>query len=327
MRHFDLLSILADGKFHSGEKLGQKLGISRSAVWKALKKLASYHIDVYSVNGKGYRLKKPLELLDRQIIQPLICTESILHIDSIDVLPTVNSTNYYLQQKISEHCLLPSNAKICLAEHQTAGRGRRGRQWFSPYAKNIYFSLVWQLSEINQLVEGLNLVIPVALCKALERSGLHDIVIKWPNDIYWQRKKLAGILVELCGESNSLRSIIVGIGVNYDMRDMSDVAIDQPWTDVKSIAEDKLISRNELVAHLITEVVQALLHWQAHGFEWFLSQWQRYDCVTGQPVEMKTYDGVVRGRGLGIDSTGALLLETDQGIKRFYSGDVSLRLF
>jgi len=326
MRHFDLLSILANGKFYSGEVLGQYLGVSRSAVWKALKKLESYNIEIYSVNGKGYRLKKPLELLDKKIIQPLICAQSMSHIDSIDVLPTVDSTNNYLQQKISQHTWLPSKAKICLAEHQTAGRGRRGREWFSPYGKNIYFSLLWKLTEINQLAEGLNLVIPVAVCKALERSGLHDIAIKWPNDIYWQGKKLAGILVELCGESNSHRVIIIGIGVNYDMSGMSDVAIDQAWTDVKSITKDNVVSRNQLTGYLITEIMLALLHWRTHGFEWFLSQWQRYDCVTGQQVEMKTYDGVVCGRAIGIDLTGALLLETRQGIKRFYSGDVSLRI-
>ena len=197
-----LLRLLADGQFHSGEELGEALGVSRAAVWKQLKKLDEMDIPFSSVKGKGYRLHDAIELLEPEQIQASVQQK----LDKLELLLDVDSTNTYLFQRAADYM---GQRYAVLAEKQHGGRGRRGRHWVSPFGKNIYLSLLVSFSGGINALEGLSLVTAIAVEKALTRLGLTDIGLKWPNDIYLQQKKVAGILLEVTGEYNSHCQVVI----------------------------------------------------------------------------------------------------------------------
>ncbi|MDH5301682.1 MAG: bifunctional biotin--[acetyl-CoA-carboxylase] ligase/biotin operon repressor BirA [Gammaproteobacteria bacterium] len=317
---FELIRRLADGRFVSGEELGQALGIGRAAVWKRLKNLENYGLEVHAVQGKGYRLSEPLELLDQTRITEHLTPQAQQAIGKWHLLEEIDSTNAYLLKRP-----LPGVLQVALAEHQTQGRGRRGRPWISPLGRNIYLSLSWTLDGgINQ-AEGLSLVVGMAVARTLGRLGLMDAGIKWPNDIHWQQKKLGGILLEMAGEAGGPCRLVVGVGLNVKMAEGQDQQIDQPWVDLATITMGQPPSRNKLAAMLLNALIEVLQEYQQHGMAKFLVEWRRYDLVSGREVSLHLPDRVVTGYAQGIDETGALLVRTEQGVQRFVSGEVSLR--
>ena len=316
----ELIRLLADGRFVSGEELGQALGVSRAAVWKRLKALDEYGLEVQAVQGRGYRLSDPLELLSQEQIEQHLLPHSQQALTRIHLLDEVDSTNAYLLKRPDLRGL-----QVALAERQTQGRGRRGRPWVSPFARNIYLSLSWTLEGgINQ-AEGLSLVIGMAVARTLGRLGLMDAGIKWPNDIHWQQKKLGGILLEMAGEAGGPCRLVVGIGLNVAMNELQNQEIDQPWVDLSTIMMGAPPSRNKLAAMLLNAVIEVLRDFESGGLAHFLTEWRRYDLVSGREVSLHLPDRIVTGYAQGIDETGALLVRTEQGIQRFVSGEVSLR--
>ncbi|MDF1764647.1 MAG: biotin--[acetyl-CoA-carboxylase] ligase, partial [Oleibacter sp.] len=241
-----LLGILADGQFHSGEALGEALGVSRAAVWKQLKKLEDLDIPYSSVKGKGYRLHDQIELLDSERIRQQLHQR----LDILEVLLDVNSTNTYLFERANNHM---GKRYAVFAEKQHHGRGRRGRQWVSPFGKNIYLSLLVSFSGGMAVLEGLSLVTAIAVEKALARLGIEGVGLKWPNDIYAQGKKLAGILLEVTGEYNSHCQVVIGIGLNLSLSEHDAETIDQPWVDLRSLKAN--LSRNDVAAILLDELL------------------------------------------------------------------------
>lgn len=190
-----LVDILSDGEFHSGEQLGETLGMSRAAINKHIQTLKSWGLDVYTVTGKGYSLSAPIQLLDEQAILSQVTQ------GNVSVIPVIDSTNQYLLERMHE---MESGA-ACIAEYQQAGRGRRGRQWFSPFGANLYMSMYWRLEQGPAAAMGLSLVIGIIMAETLRSLGADDVRVKWPNDIYLNDRKLAGILVELTGKPAMLR--------------------------------------------------------------------------------------------------------------------------
>lgn len=320
MSDLKLLKMLADGGFHSGDDLGAELGISRAAVWKQIKKLQGHGFDIYSVRGKGYRLSEPLSLLDKETLLRGIASEIVGKLAGLDVFGSINSTNDHAMTMATEGI---ASGYFCLAERQFAGRGRRGRQWVSPFGKNVYMSCVWHFYSGAAALEGLSLAAGVAVVRALKGLGVTGLSLKWPNDIYFNSKKLGGILLEMTGDPSGRCQVVLGVGLNIAMPDDSGEKIDQPWTDLESVAG--VTDRNLVVSRLIEELVIMLSEFESKGFLGFRDEWSGLDAYLGKSVVVSTGLSTQHGVASGVDNTGALLLMTDLGMEEIKGGEVSLR--
>ncbi|MBB3308253.1 MULTISPECIES: bifunctional biotin--[acetyl-CoA-carboxylase] ligase/biotin operon repressor BirA [unclassified Enterobacter] len=308
-----LVALVADGEFHSGEQLGEALGMSRAAINKHIQTLKSWGLDVYTVTGKGYSLPEPIQLLDEEVIQ------SHLHQPNLAVIPVIDSTNQYLLDRMDQ---LPSGY-ACIAEYQQAGRGRRGRKWFSPFGSNLYMSMYWRLEQGPAAAMGLSLVIGIIMAEVIQSLGAPDVRVKWPNDLYLNDRKLAGILVELTGKTGDAAQIVIGAGVNLLMRSEGTAEINQGWINLQEAGVD--IDRNELAAKLINSLREALPIFERDGLAPFVSRWEVLDNFISRPVKLLIGDREVYGIARGIDKQGGLLLEQDGVIKSWVGGEISLR--
>lgn len=318
-----VLALLRDSIFHSGEDLADSLGVSRTAVWKAIQSLRTKGLDIHSVRGKGYRLPRQIELLDQgKILQNIpLHHQDKFHIQTYFEL---SSSNDFLLHSIQQG-YDSSVSQVCLTEHQSQGRGRRGRVWYSPLGANLYLSLTWRHKQSPQAVSGFSLVTALALAKSLENLGVKDVELKWPNDVLWEGRKLAGILLELSGEAHSVQQLVVGIGVNVDMPEGSKEYISQPCTDL-SKASGKFISRNRLAAEILTKVLEHFIIYESEGMAVFIQEWQSRDRYFNKEVELIFPAQMIKGKAVGIDDQGSLLLELNDGKRRaFQSGEISLR--
>lgn len=316
-----LLSVLADGKFHSGQALGESLGVSRSAIWKQIKSIEESGIEVFSVKGRGYRIPGGLDLLDQSQIEVALTTESRQSIKSIDLNQIIPSTN----AKAMAAVYLDGHGSLYLAEQQTAGRGRRGRSWTSPFAGNLYFSLTWQFSNGAAALEGLSLAVGVALIRGLKRVGVNDVSVKWPNDLLWRGRKLAGVLLEMSGDAAGDCFVVIGVGVNVRMPALAGETIDQPWVDLQQILAE-VPSRNGLLATLLNELVPVLEQFSREGFVAFKDEWQALNAHHDQEVSLNLGNRQVCGICRGVDQTGALVLDVDGERQAYHGGEVSVRL-
>jgi len=320
LRH-RLLNLLADGEFHSGEDLGAALGVSRMAVWKHLKTLRELGLNFEVVRGKGYCLPAYIELLDSDGISAEISRSTATHIDSINVFHELDSTNNWLREK----CLngAPSGT-VCLAEMQHAGRGRRGRSWVSPFGANLYLSLLWRSPAGAAALGGLSLVAGIAVLRCLQNWGVEAAGLKWPNDILAGNSKLAGVLIDIVGETSGPCAVIIGVGVNICMPPLAGADIDQSWTDLSRLTGRSEHSRNRLAAGLLDQLLPAIAGFETAGLQPFLEEWRRYDSVAGCQVDVQLPNQTVTGTACGIDDGGALLVETATGRRRFVSGELSV---
>jgi BirA family transcriptional regulator, biotin operon repressor / biotin---[acetyl-CoA-carboxylase] ligase len=314
-----LLQLLGDGKNHSGQELASLLKVSRTAIWKQLAKLEGLGLELLSQSGKGYCLVGGLELLEKEIISSLLTASAANAISDLALLKLVDSTNSYLMRQAQAPGIC-----VCFAEFQTAGRGRRGRQWVSPFASNIYLSLRLSISSGLGAVEGLSLAVGVAVARALNELGMANVQLKWPNDVLWSGRKLGGILIEVVGDPSGVCHLVVGLGLNLKSeKSMADV-IDQPW-----VALDEILpvspSRNQVAACLLNQIVPLLSNYEVQGFSYYKQEWELLNAHANQRVDL--YMGSVQTCGLmrGVNAVGALLLETDKGLEVFHGGEVSLR--
>ena len=314
-----LLRVLSDGNTHSGRELASLLGVSRTAIWKQLAKLEPLGLELQSQTGKGYCLAGGLELLDEELIFANLVGGLSALIGNFHLLRLVDSTNaYLLRQEPAE------GIEICLSEYQSAGRGRRGRQWVSPFASNIYLSLKFTVNGGIAALEGLSLAVGVAVAHALSDLGVLDVQLKWPNDLLWRGKKLGGILIEIAGDPSGICQAVVGLGLNLKATHAMEQLIDQPWVALDNVLES-VPQRNRIVASLLNRLVPLLANYETQGFAPYHQAWECLNAHVGQPVSLsmgnRTCEGIVRG----VDETGALLLETETGISTFHGGEVSLR--
>lgn len=317
---YALISLLADGQFHSGEALGAALGVSRSAIWKQLKMLEALQVPLYSVPGRGYRLPGGVELLARERIVASMA-ESAERLARLDILPEVDSTNRYLLEYARQN---PGQVAACLAEYQSAGRGRRGREWLSPFAANLYLSLLWPFQGGAAGLGGLSLGIALAVCQALERIGLIGTRLKWPNDLLFSGRKLGGILLELVGEAGGPCQVVIGIGLNVRMPGAAADRIDQPWIDL-STALGRVASRNQLAGELLAGLLRFLPAFERDGLAPWRAAWLARDAFAGCDVEIRQTEHIYAGRWEGIDQDGAGLVSINGERRRILAGDVSLR--
>ena len=320
---FRLLRLLADGQFHSGEALGDALDLSRAGVWKLVQSLADLGVAVSAVPGRGYRLEQAFEPLDGERILSGIDRGARERLGQVEVLPTVDSTNRFLKTLGASGV---RSGTVCLAEHQSAGRGRRGRMWVSPFGAALYLSMLWRFPLAPAALGPLSVAVGVLVAEALEDLGVEGCGLKWPNDLLWRRRKLAGVLTEVAGEATGPAQVVIGLGVNVHLPPAAGDAIDQPWVDLSTILGGRPVDRNVLASRLLERLSIGLDRFSREGFAPFRGAWDRLDLARGYPVVVTLGEGKVAGTCLGLDDSGALLVESQGQTGRYLSGEVSLRL-
>ncbi|MFQ6372960.1 bifunctional biotin--[acetyl-CoA-carboxylase] ligase/biotin operon repressor BirA [Shewanella sp. YIC-542] len=311
-RKREILAHLNGGGFVSGQLLAQSLGISRAAVGKHIAALTDYGIDICSVKGKGYKLFAPVFLIDApQLLAH--CGNRCFYFDELA------STNAFLLQHADElQC-----GDICISEFQSAGRGRRGRKWVSPYGSHLYFSMFWHLPQGMSQAMGLSLVVACSLVQTLQTLGAHDVGVKWPNDIFFEDRKLAGVLIEMTGTADSGCDLVIGIGVNIAMPEQQGALIDQPWSDLQQIWEhpDKTLLAKTLQRQLCAD----LRVFEQAGLAAFTARWHEADIYLGKEVRLLLGNNSISGSYQGIDAQGGIILKTADGLEHFVGGEISLR--
>lgn len=315
-----ILALMADGEYHSGKDLGELLGVSRTAVWKHLQKLEAYGIPLESVKGKGYRLRGGLELLDADRIRAGLSPVAAGFLSELDVRQSVDSTNV---QAMARAVAGGAHGYVCLAEHQSAGRGRRGRAWVSPFGQSLYCSVVVEFSGGAAALEGLSLAVGVALVRAAKQLGAEGVGLKWPNDVLWQGRKLAGVLLEMTGDPAGACQVVVGIGLNVSMAQESAADIDQPWADMNQVLPG--VSRNELAAVMLDQLLPVLATYHLQGFAAYRQEWEAAHVHAGSDVRLLTVSEDIAGVALGVTDSGALRLQIGDTVQEFNGGEVSLR--
>lgn len=316
----NLLRLLSEPGFHSGTALAASLGVSRTAVWKAVRELEALGLAIAAVSGKGYRLAVPLELLSAAAISAHLDPKSEPLLARLELHDQLDSTNTYVMR----HAAALPTGTVCLAESQTAGRGRIGRAWVSPFGANIYLSLLWRFEDTSRL-SGLSLAVGVAVARALSGLGLRGLGLKWPNDILWEERKLGGILLEVAGEAHGGCAVVVGLGLNCYLPQTVGQTIDQPWVDLVQ-AMGTPPGRNVLVAALLNELLPLLAEYGGHGLAPYLDEWRGYHIFQNRDAILYQGETQIRGRIVDVTAAGLLVLEDDTGRRReFASGEVRLR--
>ena len=317
-------SLLVDGKFRSGEDLAEQLGVSRSGVWKAAVTLRALGVVIHAVRNRGYRLAAPSELLNADKIRQELSRDTRARVRQIDVAWSLPSTNTALLTRGD----LPTNkSDVCLAEYQSAGRGRRGRSWLAPPGASICLSLNWLFPEAPRDLGALSLVTGVCALRALETHGLENIQLKWPNDLLLDGRKLGGILIELRAEYGGPTYVVLGIGLNVALGASllkQIAAAGTQATDLKSVGLQS-VSRNTIVASLVDALLSGLVEFEKQGLRAFIEEWREADALRGQMVNVIAGEQSTRGLARGVDIGGALLVETTEGLRKFVSGEVSVR--
>ncbi|MGL4578021.1 MAG: bifunctional biotin--[acetyl-CoA-carboxylase] ligase/biotin operon repressor BirA [Shewanella xiamenensis] len=312
VRKREILGLLSSEHFVSGEELATQLGISRAAVSKHVDALEDYGVAIYSVKGRGYKLANPISLIDSaRLIQSI--DNRCFYFDEIP------STNGFMLSHTSEL----KSGDVCVAEYQSAGRGRRGRVWVSPYGHHLYFSQFWSFPQGMAQAMGLSLVVACSLVEVLKSFGVDNIGVKWPNDIYLNYKKLAGILIEMSGQADSECQLIIGIGVNMAMSEDQGKGIDQPWSDLSSLTD--MPNKTDLVIALHKQLKRDIQLFEREGLAAFKTRWQQADLFHSKEIRLLMGENHVDGICRGIDEQGAVLLEAADGIQAYIGGEISLR--
>ncbi|HSR63163.1 MAG TPA: biotin--[acetyl-CoA-carboxylase] ligase [Gammaproteobacteria bacterium] len=317
-----LLELLADGRFHSGQELGRTLSVSRAAIWKSLRSLAACGLSITSVKGRGYCLECPMEFLSRARLLETLDHRVVDGVSKLTVFTEVDSTNQFLLDRINQ---ADFHGHVVLAEYQSAGRGRHGNLWLSPYGSGISLSLGWEFTTPPAAMGIISLALGVAVVETLCEFGINNVGLKWPNDILHNRDKLGGILVEMRGELAGPSRLVMGIGINYSLPRKQALVPGRKVTDIAAIA-DPLPSRNVFTARLVSRIMEMLMTFDNSRIPNLLERWRQHDCIKGETVTLETAGGPIMGEVAGIDESGSLLLRVNDQVKSYTSGEISLRL-
>ncbi|MGQ4879044.1 biotin--[acetyl-CoA-carboxylase] ligase [Billgrantia sp. LNSP4103-1] len=320
----DLIRLLSDGEFHSGEQLGERLGVSRTAVWKQLKKLEAMDIPLEAVKGQGYRLTQPLELLDGSQIVAGLSRQGRQHLARLFVEETLPSSNEFVRQRFAQGA---GHGEVCLVEQQSAGRGRRGRVWSTPWGRALMLSIGWRFESGIAVLEGLSLAVGVALARVLERHGMTPR-LKWPNDVLLEDDegglgKLAGILVEISGDTTGPCEVVVGMGINFDLPVSFRERIEQR---VAAVADQvSSLSRNRLAAELLDELMPLLSGYESIGFAAWQGEWNKRHAFQGCTVDVLRGHQRIEAIAEAVDEAGHLWVRHGERRERLGGGEISVR--
>ncbi len=313
-----LVDRLADGGWHSGETLAAASGITRAALAKRMARLQDWQLAVEARQGLGYRLAAPIERLDAARLQAAVGARV-----RVRVLPVVDSTSTRLLEAPAQ-----DDPQALLAEVQTAGRGRRGRTWVSPFGAQLAVSLAWSFEALPPQLTALPLAVGVVCARALQAHGVREVQLKWPNDIVVGTRKLGGILLEHRGEGGGGCRVIVGVGINLSVQPVQALGVEQPWINLDELVRAQAlapVSRNALAAGLLRELAGALDAYAHAGFAPLAAAWSALDVTRGRSVRVRLHDHEFDGRAEGVDEHGALIVHAAGERHRLHSGEVSVR--
>ena len=324
--HEALLALLADGAPHPVEELATQLGLGRDALPGLVHELRERGVAVAEVPVGGYRLPEAVELLDAGRIVDVARRRGTPLPQAVEVLFEIGSTNDYLVDATPPP---PGRPRIVLAELQHAGRGRRGRSWLAPFGSGLTFSVAWTFPGTPPGLAALGLALGVAVAEALRGLGLAEARLKWPNDVAWRGRKLGGLLLQLRTEAGGGATVVAGLGLNLSLPQEARATLATggalPVTDLHEAMAASPPGRNELAAALASALLDALAGFERAGFEPFAGRWAALDALAGERVLVSDGSSDVEGEACGVDAEGALQLRVDGELRRFLSGDVSLR--
>jgi BirA family transcriptional regulator, biotin operon repressor / biotin---[acetyl-CoA-carboxylase] ligase len=321
-----LLRALADGEPHSGEQLARDFGVTRAAVWKQMAKLGDWGLEVVAVPGVGYRLARRIELLDAAALRAALLPHTAARVTKLDVFTELGSTNRYL---LDVPAPAGGELHVCLAEYQSAGRGRRGRRWNTPLGAGLCLSVGWRFAETPADLAALTLAVGVVVRRALAAVAGVGVALKWPNDLVWDDRKLGGILLELSAEAQGGCHVVAGLGLNVEVSPASLRSVSD-WprgaVDLATARDGSAPKRAALAAALIDALAELFARYATVGFSAYRADWRAADYLKGRRVTLDVASGAVSGTAVGIEADGALLIETSPGARRrVISGDVSVR--
>ena len=321
--HFtDILPLLASDAYQTAQQLSERLQISSSQLADYLFQIRELGIEIHFSENKGYCLKVPLDLINPADIIGALTPMVAAKLDSHTYLSTTTSTN-----KVALDQSFPTLGKFSFitTEMQTKGRGRRGRNWHSPYAQNIYLSIVWPLSADASRASTLSPYLALEVVELLDALAVPTLGLKWPNDIVCCNKKISGLLIESVYQSKNKMYVVIRFGLNVAMKNVQTGDIDQEWTDITSQFPGWSLSRNNLTAQLINTLVTALIRFESDGVINLKNRWKHWDIMHNRSVNVSAMDGDTKGIAKGIDEDGSLLLQVDSEQRKIVVGDVSLR--
>lgn len=320
MQPQQLLAALASGDALSGSRLAADAGLTRAAIWKQIEALRQRGVPVESAGAAGYRLPWPIQMLDEQAIRAALPPAVARKLGGLELHWEIDSTSSELQRRVDA-----ADLSIVMAETQTAGRGRRGRNWLSPPGMNIYLSCLKHFEAGFASLSGLSLATGVIVTRALHALGIHDVRLKWPNDVLAEGGKLAGILVELSGEYQGPCAAVIGIGLNLRLTDALRGQAGQPVCDLATLTHGAPPDRNSVAAALIASLVQGLSQFERDGFASFVDEYTDHDALHGVALRVSSATGDLDGIGAGVDVRGALQLQTAAGLRGIDSAEVTVR--
>ncbi len=302
-----VLKILNNKQIYNAEQLATRLAINPNQLKQIINDLVAYGIKLNCPAANTYQLIETVELLDAEKIRAEL-TNNLLQLEIFEV---IDSTNQYAlaQTNIIEPL-------VCIAEYQTAGRGRQDHRWISSYASGLCLSIKCNYTNLKKL-DGLSIALAVTIARILYNLGITEIGLKWPNDVMWKQRKLAGLLLE--SRYGKKCEVVMGVGINVTMPPIE--GISQPWIDLASILTQPP-TRNTLAAYLIDNCLATLLDYPATGLAPFLDDWQRFDLSYGKLITLHTNNEPVQGIAMGINDQGALQVNN----KNYICGEVNLKI-
>jgi len=304
--------------FLSGQEISRRLKVSRTAVWKRLRRLRTLGYEIEASTRSGYRLIQSPDLLTPSEINPILKTKwmgrTIHHFQTLD---STNSEAYQLALNGAKE------GEVVISESQKKGRGRLGRQWFSPPFLNLYLSVILRPKISPHQASLITLMAAVATADAIQKfSGLLPL-IKWPNDILLRGRKVAGLLNEIHSEMDRIHFVILGIGVNLNMDEkMFSKEIRAVATSLK-IEMGQKVSRKAFLQFFLQELEKWYSIFLEEGGAVILKAWRDRAHIKGRQVRVTSFGETVAGIAIDVDSDGALILETEDGKqKRVVAGDI-----
>ena len=315
---------LDDRDFQSGEALAADLEVTRAAVWKAVEQLRELGVALDAQSSKGYRLAPGVSALSAERIESRLPGDVRSRVEALLVEWTLESTNTRLLESLPPRA---GATAIVLAEHQTGGRGRRGRGWVAPPGGAICLSLTWQYADMPADLSALSLVVGLCAVGALREIGVEGVALKWPNDLVTANGKLGGILIEMRAEAGGPVHVVVGIGLNVLLDEAARAEVKASGNVADDIRSHltPVPDRNRIVAAVLARLVPALEGFPRQGLAPHLASWQESDALRDREVRVENAGDTTRGIARGVDAHGALLVETPSGVQRFISGEVSVR--
>ena len=351
----DLSNILNDLSCHNLTDLASKLAIDKDDVYKMLVRLQDYGVKIDLTKQESCQLHEALSFIDEQYIRDNINNPNL----DIILFETIDSTNEYLKKISSKNAILKADQElnsnlsgerpectseymrtrthdkfeeqsliceeyVCIAEHQSKGKGRMSRKWHSPFAKNIYLSYGFVFNGITDDLSGLALVVSIALVEALKETIKADLMIKWPNDITYKGEKIIGILIEIINKPSQNPYVIIGIGINVNMKEDVSGEITKKWCSLANIAGSD-IDRSKLCVKIIDKLTGYLDKFNKQGFPYFIDAWNKLDILANQEIKVMSGNVEYQGKAIGVDQEGNLLIEQGDGsIKTCFHGDTTI---